>query len=96
MVFKHNGTTKIAAAQNENARVLILNLDGTVEQQLDMPVGGEFNFAEANHYYSHRPAKKCPWGTPHVPKFACTDVTYLNDRLYVVTGFGSKSIHFIH
>ena len=32
VVFKHNGETLIAVAQNENARVLIIGLDGTVKQ----------------------------------------------------------------
>ena len=51
------------------------------------PRGGEFAFAEANAYYSARPIKQCPWGAPHRAKFACTDVTYLDGVLYVVTGY---------
>jgi hypothetical protein len=68
------------------ATVLIIGLDGEVQQELSPPRGGEFTFGEANAYYSERPTKQCPWGTPHLPKFACTDVTYLDGKLYVVTG----------
>merc|ERR1711934_322880 len=88
VVFKHDdGETSIAVAQNEEQRVLIIGLDGTINQQLDMPKGGEFSFDEANYYYSHRQTKQCPWGTPASPAFACTDVTYLDGKLYVVTGY---------
>lgn len=87
VVFKHNGKTSIAVANNEHARVLIINLDGSVQQQLDQPKGGEFNYDEANGYYSERPKKQCPWGTPHTPAFACTDVTYLDGKLYAVAGY---------
>ena len=41
VVFKHEGETAIAVAQNEDARVLIIGLDGTVQQELSMPKGGE-------------------------------------------------------
>lgn len=57
-MFKHDGETSIAIAQNEDERVLIVSLDGEVKQQLDMPKGGEFNFAEANAYYSEKPIKQ--------------------------------------
>ena len=87
VVFEHKGQTNIAVAQNEDQRVLIIGLDGEVKQQLSAPVGGEFDFGEANVYYSERPIKQCPWGQPHLPKFACTDVTYLDGKLYVVTGY---------
>lgn len=86
-VFKHGGETFISVAQNDDSRVLIVSLHGKVLQQLDSPKGGEFNFDEANAYYSEKPSKQCPWGTPHRAEFACTDVTYLNGRLYVVTGY---------
>lgn len=85
--FKHGDVTRLALAQNEDERVLIVGLDGTVHQQLDAPRGGEFAFAEANAYYSARPIKQLPNGAPHRAKFACTDVTYLDGRLYVVTGY---------
>jgi len=87
VVFKHNGVTSIAVAQNNESRVLIIDLKGNVKQQLDAPKGGEFNFGEANAYYSERPTKCVPWGTPHQAAFACTDVTYLDGKLYVVTGY---------
>ena len=48
VVFKHKGETYIAVAQNEDSRVLVVGLDGTVLQQLDIPTGGEFNFDAAN------------------------------------------------
>ena len=119
--FKHAGQTRLALAQNEASRVLIVALDGTVLQELGAPKGGEFDFGEANMYYSHTPTLQVPWGdrdgrhvcrgaaqnprrrsaptllcthapralTPaeQVPAFACTDVTYLDGRLYVVTGY---------
>ena len=91
VVFEHDGVTSIALAQNEDQRVLIVGLDGAVKQQLDMPKGGEFNFAEANAYYSKRPKQQCPWEVgaraPHSAVFAVTDVTYLNGKLYCVTGY---------
>jgi len=93
VVFEHKGQTLIACAQNEQARVLLLSLDGEVLQQLDAPKGGEFNFDEANGYYSKNPRKGCPWhevqGLSGGPDFAVTDVTYCpeNGRLYCVTGY---------
>ena len=51
-VFEHEGTTQIAVAQNDDARVLVIALDGVVRQELNMPKGGEFNFDEANMYDS--------------------------------------------
>ena len=53
-VFKHEGTTSIALAQNEAQRVLIVGLDGRVQQELRCPRGGEFTCAAANHFYSKR------------------------------------------
>ena len=43
-------------------------------------------------YYSSRPVKKVPWGAGSVgqgaaPAFAVTDVTYLDGKLYCVTGY---------
>ena len=93
VVFAHKGETFIAVAQNEQARVLILSLDGTVLQELGQPEGGEFNFDEANGYYSNKPIPGCPWHVPAgmtaAPDFAVTDVTYCaeNGRLYCVTGY---------
>lgn len=87
VVFKHGGKTLIAAAQNDAQRVLIIGLDGTIVQQLDIPTGGEFNFAEANAYYSQKQQQQCPWGQPKLPRFACTDVTFMEGLLYVTTGY---------
>jgi len=87
VVFKHKGETLIACAQNEHARILIINLDGTVKQQLDQPKGGEFDYDDANWYYSRTQNKVCPWGQPATPAFACTDVTYLDGKLYAVAGY---------
>lgn len=79
-VFEHKGQTLIAVAQNNNQRVLILGLDGTVKQEINKPKGGEFNSVEANAYYS---ANRYADGNI----FACTDVTFLDGRLYVSTGY---------
>eukprot|EP00039_Didymoeca_costata_P020281 m.340729 g.340729 ORF g.340729 m.340729 type:complete len:435 (-) comp19489_c0_seq1:69-1373(-) len=87
VIFKHKGVTNIAVAQNTEARILIIGLDGKVKQQLDQPVGGEFNFAEANAYYSEAPSQQRPQAAPPTPSFACTDVTFLDGKLYVVTGY---------
>merc|ERR1719469_27729 len=62
-------------------RVLIIDgKTGTVLQEITKPLGGEFDFAEANAYYSER--------RHHTEKvFACTDVTFLDGKLYVSTGY---------
>lgn len=60
--FKHGGQTRLALAQNEASRVLIVALDGEVLQELGAPRGGEFDFGEANMYYSHTPTLQVPWG----------------------------------
>lgn len=46
--YTAQGTTQIAVAQNEQARILIIGLDGAVKQELKQPKGGEFNYDEAN------------------------------------------------
>ena len=87
VVFSHDGETFIAVAQNEAQRILIVGLDGVVKQQLDKPQGGEFAFDEANGYYSarrHMSQAVCNDGKSR-NVFACTDVTYLNGKLFVVT-----------
>jgi hypothetical protein len=92
VVFTHNGETNIAVAQNEQARVLIIGLDGTVKHQLDAPKGGEFDFDEANAYYSQAPRQQCPWGPAQgmfSSTFDCTDVTYHDGKLFVVTGYSN-------
>jgi hypothetical protein len=91
VVFEHSesGKTLIAAAQNDDQRVLVIDPDtGAVLQELRAPAGGEFNHGPANHYYSNRPVKKVPWGSGGVghgvaPGFAVTDVTHLHNRLCV-------------
>jgi hypothetical protein len=72
--FVHEGKKLLAMAQH--SRVLITDLDGNPVDQLTSPKGGEFSFAQANDYYA---GKK--------PKFNCTDVTYLDGKLYAVTGY---------
>jgi hypothetical protein len=90
-VFKNRaGESRLALAQNEDGRVLIVGTDGTVHQELVQPRGGEFDFAQANAYYSHTPSLQVPWGDRlgrHVPKFAVTDVTFHEGQLYAVTGY---------
>jgi len=86
-VFKHSGYSHIAVADNIGSRVLILDMEGEVEQVLASPVGGEFNSTEANAYYSTAPKQQNPWQQPFAPVFGVTDVTYLDGRLYVVTGY---------
>eukprot|EP00747_Dinoflagellata_sp_TGD_P039113 gnl/TRDRNA2_/TRDRNA2_140070_c0_seq2.p1 gnl/TRDRNA2_/TRDRNA2_140070_c0~~gnl/TRDRNA2_/TRDRNA2_140070_c0_seq2.p1 ORF type:complete len:333 (-),score=57.54 gnl/TRDRNA2_/TRDRNA2_140070_c0_seq2:103-1101(-) len=97
VVFKHKGETLIAAAQEGAQQVLILGLDGDIRQIVKKPTGGEFDFAEANDYYekfkdvNHQKlsftTKKGKVIEYSVGIFACTDVTFLNGRLYVVTGY---------
>jgi hypothetical protein len=87
VVFKHKGQTLLAIAQNEASRVLVVTTDGVVQQELVCPKGGEFDFGEANFYYSHKPVNNVPWGNPHRAAFAVTDVTFLDGKLYVVTGY---------
>ena len=80
--------------------MLILNLDGSVKQVLHTPAGNEFDFAEANAYYTENrdkkaiqhdydslPAKTVKKHNIRAGVFSCTDVTYLAGRLYVVTGY---------
>ena len=86
-VFKFENQTFVALAQNEKARILICQLDGTVLQELTAPSGGEFNFDEANGYYSKKTIKQLPWDQIKSPAFAVTDVTFLNGKLYAVTGY---------
>jgi len=86
-VYEDRGKKYIAMAQNEKQRVLITALDGTVLQELTIPKGGEFNFDEANGYYSSRTIKQLPWDQNKVPQFAVTDVAFLDGRLYCVTGY---------
>ena len=84
------GRKRIAVAQNDEQRVLVLDAaDGRVLQVLEKPRGGEFGggrgAAEANAYYSARRRHVKGDGNPSV--FAVTDVTYLDGKLYCVTGY---------
>lgn len=45
--FQHRGQTLLALSQNEEQRVLLVDLHGTVQQELRQPAGGEFDCAEA-------------------------------------------------
>ena len=76
VVFKHKGEKLIALANNNNQRVLIVDLQGNVKQEMAPPKGGEFNFEPANNYYKGKKVR-----------FAVTDVTYLDGKLYAVTGY---------
>ena len=78
VVFKHGAVKRLALAQNDAQRVLIVDLEGTVLQELGPPVGGEFSFDEANGYYSSRPSmhdRELRRLGQHRPDFKCTDVT---------------------
>eukprot|EP00037_Helgoeca_nana_P021541 m.217402 g.217402 ORF g.217402 m.217402 type:complete len:352 (+) comp25683_c2_seq2:35-1090(+) len=79
--FVHGGEKYLAVAQNSDERVLILQLNGVVKQELAKPAGTEFAFQEANDYYKQ-------YGEGEKGKiFSCTDVTYHNNTLFVVTGY---------
>ena len=78
VVFKHGAVKRLALAQNDAQRVLIVDLEGNVLQELGPPVGGEFSFDEANGYYSSRPSmhdRELRRLGQHRPDFKCTDVT---------------------
>eukprot|EP00912_Choanoflagellata_sp_UC4_P002004 UC4_evm1s1289 len=81
VVFDHKGKTLIAVALNNDQKILVVNLNGKIVQEMNKPEGHEFLFEEANEYYSKYKGKD----TPKV--FSCTDVTYMNGKLYVVTGY---------
>jgi len=72
--FVHKGKKMLALAQH--SRVLITDLEGNPLQELKSPKGGEFNYAPANDYY-----------TGEKPKFNVTDATYLDGKIYAVTGY---------
>jgi len=76
VLFAHKGNKYIALAQNKKERVLVVDLKGDVVGEIYSPVGDEFDFEPANDYYSGK-----------APLFAVTDVTYLNGRLFAVTGY---------
>ena len=72
--FAHDGKKMLALAQH--SRVLITDFEGDPIQELNSPKGGEFSNSTVNKYYSSAKSK-----------FNCTDVTYLDGKLYVVTGY---------
>ena len=74
--FVHDGQKRVALANNQAKRILIVDLQGKVLQELPSPKGGEFNFDIANDYY-----------TKNKNGFVVTDVSYLDGKLYAVTGY---------
>jgi len=74
--FIHKGKKYIALAQQGDQRILIVELNGNIVQEIKIPKGTEFNFKPANDFYSGEK-----------PNFAVTDVTYLDGKLYAVTGY---------
>ena len=77
VVYKHKGTTYIAVAQNNDSRVLVLGLDGSVLQQLDIPTGGEFDFGPANGadtclIHTHAHTTKAASDSQMTPSTFCT------------------------
>lgn len=76
VVFQHGGKKLIALAQEGAQRVLITDLKGQIVQAIERPKGTEFQFQEANDYYA-----------TENPRFNVTDITYLDGRLYAVTGY---------
>lgn len=73
--FVHNGKKHLAVAQ-EGKRVLVLNIDGSIVSDIVQPIGSEFDFAEANEFYSSEESN-----------FGVTDVTYLDGTIYASTGY---------
>jgi hypothetical protein len=76
VVFKHKGQTLIALAQQGDQRVLVVDLAGKVLQDIRKPTGSEFTFEAANAFYKNPKAN-----------FAVTDVTYMDGKIYAVTGY---------
>ncbi len=73
--FIHKGVKHLAVAQEEK-RVLVLNLDGTIVSEILKPTGNEFKFAPANEFFSSEDSN-----------FGVTDVTYLKGTIYVAHGY---------
>lgn len=46
-VFTHSGESHLAIADNVGSRILIVSMEGVVQQEMLMPKGGEFTFGEA-------------------------------------------------
>lgn len=76
VVFKHKEQTLIALAQQGDQRILVTDLQGKILQDIKKPTGSEFTFDAANNYYKNPKAR-----------FAVTDVTFLNGKIYAVTGY---------
>ena len=76
VLFTHKDKKYIALANEGKARILIVDLEGKVLQEIKKPTGTEFDFQPANNWFSRK--------NPH---FSCTDVTYLDGKIYAVTGY---------
>jgi hypothetical protein len=74
--FKHKGEKRLALAMQGKQKVLIVDTMGKLIQEISKPTGTEFDFDKANEYYKNKKAA-----------FAVTDVTYLDGKLYAVTGY---------
>ena len=88
VVFRHNDTTFIACAMNDDQSILICNLNGTVLQEIKKPLGTEFAFQAANDYYTkYKDVESVSHDYDSLPDkvvqkyhvqsgtFSCTDVT---------------------
>ena len=73
--FIHNGKKRLAVAQ-EGKRVLVLDLEGNIISEILKPTGNEFEFEEANAFFSSEDSN-----------FGITDVTYLNGIIYTSHGY---------
>lgn len=80
VVFDFDGDTLIAMTLNFEQKVVITDLEGNVKQVVDKPLGDEFQAEHINAYYLERKDV-----SENV--MCCTDVTFLNGTLYVVTGY---------
>ena len=73
--FVHNGEKRLAVAQ-EGKRVLVLDLEGNVISKILKPTGNEFDFDEANSFFSSEDSN-----------FGVTDVTYHEGTIYAAHGY---------
>lgn len=73
--FVHKGQKHLAVAQN-NKRVLVLNIDGTIVSDILKPTGNEFDFAPANNFFASKKSN-----------FGVTDVAYLDGTIYASHGY---------
>jgi hypothetical protein len=72
---------------NVDEKILIVDLGGNVRAELTRPTGTEFTYPEANEYYTRVSRGVREMGFEPSKVFSCTDVTYLDGRLYVVAGY---------